>query len=228
VRAQVGPLSRLAACLLPVVGAFAVDDTRQGLICLLAELLALGWLATDVRSSLARFGFGVFASGSIVISTYLYGGRDLDEAIGAGLRVLVIVLPAALLTPSIDPSGLGDHLAQRLRLPGRAVVAATAALQRLDDTVDTWRTIQRARRARGLGLDGSPARRVKASGAGAFALLVVSLRQTATTTLAMDARGFATATRRTWAEPAPWTGPDSLVLLLALGLAVLPWLLGPV
>lgn len=225
-RQQVGPLSRLAACLLPVAGALAVDNTRLGLLYLLAELLAFGWLVTDVRSSLARFGFGVFASGSIVISTWLYGGRDLDEAVGAGLRVLVIVLPAALLTPSIDPSHLGDHLAQRLRLPHRPVVAATAALQRLDHTVDTWRSIQRARRARGLGLDGGPLRRVRASAAGAFALLVVSLRQTATTTLAMDARGFATATRRTWAEPATWTAADSLVLMLALALAVLPWLLG--
>jgi len=139
--------------------------------------------------------------------------------------VLSIVLPAALLTPTIDPSRLGDHLAQRLHLPARGVVAATSALQRLDDTVETWRTIQRARRARGLGLDGGVARRLTSSAASAFALLVVSLRRAAVTTLAMDARGFATATRRTWAEPAPWTAADSLVLAAALTLAVLPWTL---
>jgi energy-coupling factor transporter transmembrane protein EcfT len=222
---RVGPLARLLACLIPVAGAFAIDNTRQGLVCLAAELVVLGWLTTDVRSSLTRSLFGVVAASSIVISTWLYGGRDLDEALGAGLRVLFIVLPSALLTPSIDPSRLGDHLAQRVRLPARAVVAATSALQRLDQTVDTWQTIQRARRARGLGLDGGPVRRVRALAASAFALLVVSLRQTAAITVAMDARGFATATRRTWAEPAPWTSGDSALLAAALGLAVLPWLL---
>jgi energy-coupling factor transporter transmembrane protein EcfT len=226
VRAAVGPLSRVAACLLPVVGALAVHDVRTGLIMLAAELVLLGWLCTDLHSALGRFVFGAIASTSIVISTWLYGGRDLDEAFGAGLRVLSIVLPAALLTPTIDPSRLGDHLAQRLRLPARVVVAATSALQRLDDTVETWRTIQRARRARGLGVDGGPVRRVRSSAASAFALLVVSLRRATVTTVAMDARGFATATRRTWAEPAPWTVADSAVLAAALALAVLPWTLG--
>ncbi len=224
-RAAVGPLSRLAACLLPVVGALAVRDVRTGLIVVAMQLVLLGWLCTDWRSALGRLAFGAIASTSIVISTWLYGGRDFDEALGAGLRVLSIVLPAALLTATIDPSQLGDHLAQRLRLPARVVVAATSALQRLDDTVETWRTIQLARRARGLGLDGGPVRRVRASAAGAFALLVVSLRRATVTTIAMDARGFATATRRTWAEPAPWTTADSAVLAASLALAVLPWTL---
>lgn len=223
---SVGPLARLAACLLPVAGAFAIDSARQGLVCLAAALVLLAWLTTDLRSSLARAAFGLVASGSIVISTWLYGGRDLDEALGAGLRVLFIVLPAALITPSIDPSRLGDHLAQRVHLPARPVVAATTALARLDQTVETWQTIQQARRARGLGLDGGPVRRVRSSAASSFALLVVSLRQTAATTIAMDARGFATATRRTWAEPAPWTAADSAVVALGLALAVLPWTLG--
>ncbi len=224
-RAAVGPLSRLAACLLPVVGALAVRDVRTGLIVVAMQLVLLGWLCTDWRSALGRLAFGAIASTSIVISTWLYGGRDFDEALGAGLRVLSIVLPAALLTATIDPSRLGDHLAQRLRLPARVVVAATSALQRLDDTVETWRTIQLARRARGLGLDGGPVRRVRASAAGAFALLVVSLRRATVTTIAMDARGFATATRRTWAESAPWTTADSAVLAASLALAVLPWTL---
>jgi len=224
-RAAVGPLSRLAACLLPVVGALAVRDVRTGLIVVAMQLVLLGWLCTDWRSALGRLAFGAIASTSIVISTWLYGGRDFDEALGAGLRVLSIVLPAALLTATIDPSRLGDHLAQRLRLPARVVVAATSALQRLDDTVETWRTIQLARRARGLGLDGGPVRRVRASAAGAFALLVVSLRRATVTTIAMDARGFATATRRTWAESAPWTIADSALLAASLALAVLPWTL---
>ena len=103
-RAAVGPLSRLAACLLPVVGALAVRDVRTGLIVVAMQLVLLGWLCTDWRSALGRLAFGAIASTSIVISTWLYGGRDLDEALGAGLRVLSIVLPAALLTATSTPA----------------------------------------------------------------------------------------------------------------------------
>jgi energy-coupling factor transporter transmembrane protein EcfT len=225
-RNRVGPLSRLAACLLPVAGAFAIDGIRVGLIAVVVELVLVGWLAADVRAGAFRLAIGSVAAIGIGVTTWLYGGRDLDEAAGAGLRILYIVIPAALVSPTIEPSRLGDHLAQRLRMPSRVVVAAVAALQRLDVTLDQWQTIQRARRARGLGLDGGLVRRTRASAAGAFALLVVSLRQAALTTMAMDARGFGAATRRTWAEPAPWTLADTAVLAAGSVLAVLPWALG--
>jgi energy-coupling factor transport system ATP-binding protein len=54
---------------------------------------------------------------------------------------------------------------------------------------------------------------------------VAALRQTGTLAVAMDARGFAGADRRTWAEPAPWRSGDTLVIASAGALAVLPWLL---
>jgi energy-coupling factor transporter transmembrane protein EcfT len=66
---------------------------------------------------------------------------------------------------------------------------------------------------------------VRASAGSAFALLVVAMRQAGHLATAMDARGFAVARRRSWAEPAPWTGMDSVVLVIAALLAVLPWLL---
>jgi energy-coupling factor transporter transmembrane protein EcfT len=39
----------------------------------------------------------------------------------------------------------------------------------------------------------------------------------------MDARGFAGAHDRTWAELAPWRAVDSVVVALGLLLAVGPW-----
>ena len=44
-----------------------------------------------------------------------------------------------MLTPVIEPSELGDHLAQRLRLPARPVVAAVVGLQRVDEFGEQWR-----------------------------------------------------------------------------------------
>jgi energy-coupling factor transport system permease protein len=51
------------------------------------------------------------------------------------------------------------------------------------------------------------------------------MRMSGSMSLAMDARGFATAHDRSWAEPAPWQGLDTFVLLSGLLLAALPWLL---
>lgn len=220
-----GPLSLLAGCLLPVAGAFAIDSARPGLIGVTAELAAVGWLVTDWRRALRGLAFGAVAAAGIAITTWLYGGHDLNATAAAALRILYLVLPSALLTPLIRPSPLADHLAQRLQIPARGVVAASAALQRVDAIGESWRQVQRARRARGLGADGSPLRFARASAGSAFALLVVELRRSGLMAVAMDARGFAGADRRTWAEPAPWGAADTFVLLLAFGLAVLPWLL---
>lgn len=221
-----GPLSLLAACLLPVFGAFAITGAAAGGAALAVEVLCLGWLVRDVPSVLRRLALGGVAAISIAVSTWLYGGRDADESLGAAARILYLVLPTALVSARILPSRLGDHLAQRLRLPPRVVVAATAALQRLEAIGALWRSVQRARRARGRGLDGGPVRRLRESGASAFALLVVAMRATSALAVAMDARGFAASHRRTWAESAPWTWQDWMMLGVAVGLAVLPWLLG--
>lgn len=225
VRARPGPLSLLAASLLPVAGAFAIGSARVGALAVTVELVALGWLVRDVRGTLVRMTFGLVAALGIAVSTWLYAGRDLAEATGAACRILYLVLPGALLLGLIQPSELGDHLGQRLHLPARGVVACTSALQRLDALAEEWQTIQRARRSRGLGVDGGPVRRLRGSVGSAFALLVVSLRRTGSMAVAMDARGFATATDRTWAEAAPWRREDSVVLLIGVALGVLPWLL---
>ena len=53
----------------------------------------------------------------------------------------------------------------------------------------------------------------KEVGAVALGLLVGVFSQASTLALAMDARGFAGAYRRTWAGPATWRLADTLVVL---------------
>lgn len=223
---RVGPLSLLAACLLPIVGVFAIDSARQAAICVGAEVVLLSWLVRDLRVFAFRAAFGLVAAFGIALTTWLYAGQDAATTAAAALRILYLVLPSAFALPHVRPSELGDHLAQRLRLPARPVVAATVSLHRIDSLADQWTQIQRARRSRGLGLDGGPVRRVRASAGSAFALLVTAMRQAGHLAVAMDARGFAGATRRTWAEPAPWTRLDSLLLVTGVLIGVLPWLIG--
>jgi energy-coupling factor transporter transmembrane protein EcfT len=219
-----GALSLLAACLLPVIGAFAVVGPAAGAILFAAESAGLGWLVRVPRLTLLRMLVGSVAALTIALTTWLYAGHSLTLTAGAALRILCIVTPAAIASPRIRPSDLGDQLAQRLRLPARPVAASVAALQRVDQLGEQWRQVQQARRARGLGAEGGPLRRARAMTGSAFALLVSAMRQTGQLAVAMDARGFATAQHRTWARPAPWFASDWLVLVIAATLAAFPWL----
>jgi energy-coupling factor transporter transmembrane protein EcfT len=55
-----------------------------------------------------------------------------------------------------------------------------------------------------------------------FALLVHAMRGASSASIAMDARGFATAQGRTWALPAPWTRGDVVAIGVAVALGIVP------
>ena len=156
--------------------------------------------------------------------------RRIAVSVGllAGLRVAFFVVPGVLLASHIDPSALGDHLGQRLRLPARPVVAAVAALHRFEGLGEHWDQLARVRRVRGLGPGHSPLGRARSLAALTFGLLIETLRQAGRMAVAMEARGFsaavASAAGRTWAEHALWRTSDSLMLVLALLVAGTPLL----
>ncbi|GAA2741171.1 hypothetical protein GCM10009868_06250 [Terrabacter aerolatus] len=220
--ARAGPLSLLAAalCVLPLPA--LLDTWRQGLAVLIVEVLLglVGLLAPGpgrapharLRGVLARLAPAAVAVVGVAWSAWLLGGRDVEVAAGAALRVLCLLVPSAVVVGFIDPEGLGDHLAQRLRLPARPVVAATAALQRLQSFDALWGELMTTRRVRGVRADRGPVARGREAVVVTGGLLVGALGQASALALAMDARGFAEARRRTWAGPAPWRRPDTLAL----------------
>ena len=224
--ARCGPLALLTAALLAVPAGVLSPHWTTSLAVLATQLVlavvglwapgATGGGPARARRVAARMVPGLVAALSVGWSTWFLAGRDLDPALTVGLRVLVIVLPSAVLIPWIDPDGLGDALAQRLRLPDRPVVATSAALQRVHGFGEIWRELGRARRVRGLGVSWREPRTVVAHlGALTMGLLVRTLRAAADLAVAMDARGFATAVARSWWMPAPWRRRDTL--LVALG-----------
>ncbi|MBA2418128.1 MAG: energy-coupling factor transporter transmembrane component T [Nocardioidaceae bacterium] len=222
---RANPLVLLAAGLLVVPGSFAVRSLPIGLVALGAYLLAGVVLLPSLRPALGRLGVVMLASVMVVYSTWLLGGHEVDTALTAGVRVLVLALPGAVLAVYVDPSRLADELGQRLGLPARFVVATSAALQRFDQLGQTWQHLDRARRARGFGPSRNPVRTFGYAASLTFALLVSALRGATQMSIAMDARGFADAHRRTWAEPVVWTVEDSALLCLGIALAALPVIL---
>jgi energy-coupling factor transporter ATP-binding protein EcfA2/energy-coupling factor transporter transmembrane protein EcfT len=221
--ARCGPLSLLVAGLIVLPLPALATSWPQFLAVLAVEvlLLAVALAAPGrgapppgrLRRTLIRLLPVLVGILGVGWSTWLLGGHRLDLAVGAALRVLTLVLPSVVLLPFVDPDELGDHLAQRVRLPARPVVAATAALQRFQSFGALWGEITRARRVRGIGAGRSIAARSREVASTTLALFVSVLGQAAVLALAMDARGFAGAHRRTWAGPAPWRRADSLAVL---------------
>ncbi|EWT04048.1 ABC transporter ATP-binding protein, partial [Intrasporangium chromatireducens Q5-1] len=219
---RVGPLGLLLAALSVLVLPALLENWRQGLAVLSVEVLLglLGLLAPGrgraptgrVAGVLRRLTPALLAVLGVGWSAWLLGGRDLEVATGAALRVTCLVVPSAFVVGHLDPERLGDHLAQRLHLPARAVVAATAALQRVQAFDVLWAELMTTRRVRGIRADRGPVARLREAGVVTVSLLVGALGQAAVLALAMDARGFAGAHRRTWAGAAPWRLADGLAV----------------
>jgi len=232
---RAGPLSLLLASIVLVFGAPFISDLRAALIAFGVEIALAPVVLGIGRPRWRRLLPGLFAVASVSFSNWLLS-PDHDPATGAlaGLRVAFFVLPGVLLASRIDPSALGDHLAQRLRLPARPVVAAVAALHRFESLGEEWDQLARVRRVRGLGPGRSPVDRGRHLAALTFGLLIQTLRQAGRMAVAMEARGFSPAAAsaagvrapgRTWAEPAPWRPTDSLILALGVAVAGIPLML---
>lgn len=226
--AHAGPLALLLGALLAIPAGIVPGHWRTSLAVLAVQaVLAVVALAAGpgsgprprrrTRRVVVRMLPGLLGALSVGWSTWLLGGSDLTTAATAALRVLILVLPSAVLLPLVDPDRLGDHLAQRLRMPARPVVALAAALQRVHTFGRVWSEISLARRVRGLGLETRrPVALVRGLATVTFGLLVRTLRMAADLAVSMDARGFASASRRTWYAAAPWRLADTLVVLAAL------------
>ncbi|MGJ9411734.1 energy-coupling factor transporter transmembrane component T family protein [Aeromicrobium sp. CF4.19] len=219
---RANPLALLVVGMASVPASLAVRSLTVALVTVAVYAVAAFLLVPSVRYVLLCLAFAVFAGLTVAYSTWRLGGHDEVVALTAGLRIVVLAWPGSLLVVLIDPARLGDHLGQNLRLPARPVVAVTASLQQAGELLGVWRELGRTRRARGVAPARGVAARVRHGASMAFALLVASLRSASRRSVALDARGFAQATHRTWAEPAPWTRLDVAVVLGGLALAAVP------
>lgn len=143
--------------------------------------------------------------------------NSLELGLAIFLRVLAVGLPVIVLTAGIDPTDLGDGLAQVLRLPARFVLATMAGVRLLTLFIDDWRALTRARRARGLGDSG----RLRRLASQVFALLVFALRRGAKLSTAMEARGFGAPGPRTWGRISRFGAGDWVLLAVCAGFAAL-------
>lgn len=214
------PLAQLSVGAFALVASFWIRDLSVALVALGCYACAIALFAPSWRYPLVALASSGIAAVTVVYSTWRLGGHQEHEAITAGIRILVLAWPGSVAAGHIDPARLGDFLAQTLHLPARMVAAFSAALQRFASFGHAWTEIERARRVRGAGPNGNPLSWFGHAGHMAFAMLLHALRGSLQTAIAMDARGFASAQQRTWAEPAVWTRVDAVVVAVGAGLGL--------
>ncbi|GAA3522706.1 hypothetical protein GCM10022234_18570 [Aeromicrobium panaciterrae] len=216
---RLNPLAQLSIGFFSLLGSFWIRSLPVALIAWGAYAIAAVILLPGWRYPLACLGFTAIAAVTIVYSTWRLGGHDVEEAVTAGIRIVVLAWPGSVMAGYVDPSRLADYLAQTLRLPARLIAAFAAALQRFTGFGLAWQQLERVRWVRGFGPRRNPIANGRYAANVSFALLVQAMRGASASAIAMDARGFATAHDRTWAEPAPWTRLDlgGIVVAALLG-----------
>ncbi|MDR0959687.1 MAG: energy-coupling factor transporter transmembrane protein EcfT [Propionibacteriaceae bacterium] len=238
---RVNPVSRLgAAIILSVALLLSLDPVSAGVV-VIGELLVALVVGVPFVALLRRL-LPIFVAAPLAgVSTLLYsdpGGRIhfswglvtiSDQSIGYAfaimLRIVALGLAVVVALWRVDPTDMADGLAQVWRLPARFVLGTLAGIRLIGRLRDDWRSLELARRARGLGDQG----RFRRWAGLAFALLVSAVRRGSTLATAMEARGFG-AGPRTWARPSTTGRADVVCLLVAFLIAAaglgIAWLTG--
>lgn len=223
----INPVAKMIAALLVGLCLLLSVDSVSALVALALEAVLFLWAGLSVREFFFRTAPIWLAVPLTGLSTILYGvdsGRllwqfgfvtvtegSVDLGVAMMLRVLAAGLPAIVLFVTTDPTDLADGLAQVLRLPERFVLGGLAGLRLVGLFIEDWRSLSLARRARGVGDSG----RIRRFGGQAFALLVLSVRRASKLATAMEAKGFGSSTKRSWARPSPFGWREVVLILIA-------------
>ena len=226
--ARTNPVARVLALLVATTPLLITIDPVSAGVALALELALVPLSGVSARSFFLKATPLLLAAPLGALSMLLYaspGGHvywsfgpaaisdhSMWLALGIGLRMCALVVPAIALLDRIDPTDMGDGLAQILHLPARPVLAALAGARMTSLMAADWKALERARRARGVG----DASRIRSFLRGSFSLLVFALRRSGKLATTMEARGFGAAGRRTWARPSRLRAADAALMAVAI------------
>ena len=226
--ARTNPVARVLALLVATTPLLITIDPVSAGVALALELALMPLSGVSARSFFVKATPLLVAAPLGALSMLLYaspGGtvywqfgpaaisdHSMWLALGIGLRMCAIVMPAIALLDRIDPTDMGDGLAQILHLPARPVLAALAGARMTSLMAADWKALERARRARGVG----DASRIRSFLRGSFSLLVFALRRSGKLATTMEARGFGAQGRRTWARVSRLSVADAVLMVVAI------------
>ena len=226
--AHTNPVARVIALLVASTPLLITIDPVSAGVALALELALMPLSGVSARSFFLKATPLLLAAPLGALSMLLYaspGGtvywqfgpavisdHSMWLALGIGLRMCAIVMPAIALLDRIDPTDMGDGLAQILHLPARPVLAALAGARMTSLMAADWKALERARRARGMG----DASRIRSFLRGSFSLLVFALRRSGKLATTMEARGFGAEGARTWARVSRLHAADAALMVVAV------------
>ena len=226
--AHTNPVARVIALLVATTPLLITIDPVSAGVALALELALMPLSGVSARSFFLKATPLLLAAPLGALSMLLYaspGGtvywqfgpaaisdHSMWLALGIGLRMCAIVMPAIALLDRIDPTDMGDGLAQILHLPARPVLAALAGARMTSLMAADWKALERARRARGMG----DASRIRSFLRGSFSLLVFALRRSGKLATTMEARGFGAEGARTWARVSRLHAADAALMVVAV------------
>ena len=225
---RTNPVARVLALLVATTPMLITIDPVSAGVALALELSLIPLSGVSARSFFLKATPLLVAAPLGALSMLLYaapGGHvywsfgpaaisdhSMWLALGIALRMCALVVPAIALLDRIDPTDMGDGLAQILHLPARPVLAALAGARMTSLMAADWKALERARRARGVG----DAPRISSFLRGSFSLLVFALRRSGKLATTMEARGFGTSGARTWARPSRLRTADASLIAVAI------------
>ena len=228
--ARTNPVARVIALLVATTPLLISIDPVSAGVALALELALIPLSGVSARSFALKATPLAVAAPLGALSMLLYaspGGNvywqfgpaaisdhSIWLALGIGLRMCALVIPAIALLDRIDPTDMGDGLAQILHLPARPVLASLAGARMTSLMAADWKALERARRARGVG----DASRIRSFLRGSFSLLVFALRRSGKLATTMEARGFGAKGQRTWARPSRLRAADAVLIAVAMAI----------
>lgn len=223
---RVNPAVRVVLALVATTPLLVTVDWVSASVALALELLVL--VAVGVRPvALARLLLPLFWLAPLgAVSLLLYGDvggqvywrfgpavvseQSVRLAQALFVRIFALAVPVIALLRGLDSTRMADGLAQVLRLPSRFVLGSLAGFRLMGLLTQDWRSLEQARRARGLADRG----RVRHFATMGFGLLVIAIRRGTKMATAMEARGFgAPGITRSWARPSRLGRADLVAVL---------------
>lgn len=222
---RTSPLVKLGLAVLWLLGLGLTLNPGPPLVLIAVTLVAGIELGRIPPGRLAvRLAPLVLAAGGIALTNLLFSGQNADPAatellrigplriteeallaaFGIGARIGAIIAVGAVFALTTDPTRLVDALVQQGRVSPRFAYGALAAYQAVPRLADDLATLRAARRLRGL-REWHPRILV--------GLLVRAIRRADQMAIAMDARGFGSASiaQRTTFRPVRWSAIDLVV-----------------
>jgi energy-coupling factor transport system permease protein len=228
----INPVAKLAATAVIGIALVLSIDWVSATVALACEVVLFVFAGLGprqfVRRTLPVAIAAIFAATTILLYGRASGANhwrfllinvtdgSIELSIATFLRVLAIGLPAVVLFVTVDPTDLADGLAQVLRLPSRFVLGALGGLRLVGLFAEDWKSLELARRARGIADSG----RLRRFAGQAFALLVLSIRRGSKLATAMEARGFGSSIPRSWARASLFGAREWMVVALAAAIVL--------